>query len=139
LATLGGADDGPDAGEHGPEAEKPAPPSHLAQLQSAASHGRPEIHFEADFFNAHRLMWNVRKHRSSKLTFHSFRGFFIQACHDARIDPYTIPKWVGHDEETETRTNSVHRGYLSKDLTADEVSEISRLIVPLGKGFAVSG
>lgn len=108
------------------------------QHRKGSKNGRPEVHFEADFFNAHRLKWNVPAHRSGKLSFHSFRGFFIQACHDARIDPYTILKWVGHDEETETRTNSVHRGYMSKDLTADEVSEISRVVVPLGKGFVRS-
>ncbi|WP_152558326.1 site-specific integrase [Devosia sp. LC5] len=94
--------------------------------------GRPEVHFEADFFNAHRLQWGVPAHRKSKLTFHSFRGFFIQACHDARINPYTILKWVGHDDDTEARTSDVHRGYLNEDLTADEVGEIDKVKVPLG-------
>ncbi|MBF0678074.1 MAG: site-specific integrase [Devosia sp.] len=93
---------------------------------------RPEVHFEADFFNAHRLKWGVPKHRKDKLTFHSFRGFFIQACHDARINPYTILKWVGHDEETAARTNEVHRNYLSHDLTEEEVAEIAKVKVPIG-------
>lgn len=94
--------------------------------------GRPEVHFEADFFNAHRLNWNVSPHRARKLTFHSFRGFFIQACHDARINPYTILKWVGHDDDTEAKTSDVHRGYLNQDLTAEEVGEIDKVKVPLG-------
>lgn len=94
--------------------------------------GRPEVHFEADFFNAHRLSWNVPTHRARKLTFHSFRGFFIQACHDARINPYTILKWVGHDDDTEAKTSDVHRGYLNDDLTAEEVGEIDKVKVPLG-------
>lgn len=70
------------------------------QHRKGSKDGQVEIHFEADFFNTHRLKWNVPPHRSAKLTFHSFRGFFIQACHDAGIDAYTILKWVGHDEET---------------------------------------
>ncbi|WP_332719421.1 site-specific integrase [Pelagibacterium mangrovi] len=94
--------------------------------------GRPEIHFEADFFNAHRLNWKVPPHRARKLTFHSFRGFFIQASHDARISPYTILKWVGHDEDTEAKTSEVHRGYLNEDITADEVAEIDKIKVSLG-------
>lgn len=93
---------------------------------------RPEVHYEADFFNTHRLKWGVPPHRSAKLTFHSFRSFFIQACHDARIDPYTILKWVGHDEETEGKTSEVHRNYLSQDLTQEEVIEIAKVKVPLG-------
>ena len=93
---------------------------------------RPEVHFEADFFNAHRIKWGVPKSRARKLTFHSFRGFFIQACHDANIDPYAILKFVGHDEETEGKTSSVHRNYMNKDLTRDEVGEIDRVVVPLG-------
>ncbi len=94
--------------------------------------GTPEIHYDADFFNAHRLKWNVPKERQGKLTFHSFRGFFIQACHDARIDPYTILKMVGHDEGTEDKISKVHRGYMRKDLTRDEVNEIDKVVVPLG-------
>jgi hypothetical protein len=94
--------------------------------------GTPEIHFDADFFNAHRLKWNVPKERQGKLTFHSFRGFFIQACHDARIDPYTILKMVGHDEDTKDKISKVHRGYMRKDLTRDEVNEIDKVVVPLG-------
>ena len=93
---------------------------------------RPEVHFEADFFNAHRLKWGVPKARARKLTFHSFRGFFIQACHDARIDSYTILKYVGHDEATEGQTTSVHRNYMDKDLTQGEVGEIDKVVVPLG-------
>lgn len=93
---------------------------------------RPEVHFEADFFNAHRLKWGVPAARARKLTFHSLRGFFIQACHDARIDSYTILKYVGHDEETETKTSSVHRNYMNKDLTRDDVGEIDKVVVPLG-------
>lgn len=94
--------------------------------------GTPEIHYDADFFNAHRLKWNVPKERQGKLTFHSFRGFFIQTCHDARIDPYTILKMVGHDEDTEDKISKVHRGYMRKDLTRDEVNEIDKVVVPLG-------
>lgn len=94
--------------------------------------GRPEVHFEADFFNAHRLKWGVPKARARKLTFHSFRGFFIQACHDARINSYTILKYVGHDEATEGQTTSVHRNYMDKDLTPGEVSEIDKVVVPVG-------
>ncbi|HVY15705.1 MAG TPA: site-specific integrase [Rhodopila sp.] len=105
------------------------------QHRKGAARGRPEVHFEADFFNAHRLKWNVPAHRAAKLTFHSFRGFFIQACHDARVDAYTILKWVGHDEDTEAQTNAVHRGYMSKDLTVDEVVAIDRVIIPLGTGL----
>jgi len=105
------------------------------QHRKGSKDGQAEIHFEADFFNAHRLKWNVPPHRSAKLTFHSFRGFFIQACHDAGIDAYTILKWVGHDEETERSTNSVHRGYMAKDLTAEEVAAIGRTTVPLGAAF----
>ena len=93
---------------------------------------RPEVHFEADFFNAHRVKWGVPPHRKAKLTFHSFRGFFIQACHDAGVNPYTILKWVGHDEDTETKTNDVHRNYLSQDLTREEVAEIAKVKVPIG-------
>lgn len=93
---------------------------------------RPEVHYEADFFNSHRLKWGVPPHRKAKLTFHSFRSFFIQACHDARIDPYTILKWVGHDEETEGKTSEVHRGYLSQDLTREEIAEIAKVKVPIG-------
>lgn len=100
--------------------------------------GRPEVHFEADFFNAHRLNWNVPPHRARKLTFHSFRGFFIQACHDARINPYTVLKWVGHDDATEAKTSDVHRGYLNEDLTADEVGEIDKVNVPLGPVMSFS-
>lgn len=37
---------------------------------------RPEVHFEADFFNAYRVNWGVPPHRKAKLTFHSFRGFY---------------------------------------------------------------
>lgn len=94
--------------------------------------GRTEVHFEADFFNAHRLQWGVPPHRKSKVTFHSLRGFFIQACHDAKLDAYTILKMVGHDEDTKAKTSEVHRGYLSQDLTADEVNEIDKVKVPLG-------
>ena len=94
--------------------------------------GRPEVHYEADFFNTHRIKWGVPSYRSAKLTFHSFRGFFIQACHDAGIDPYTILKWVGHDEETEGKTSEVHRNYLSQDLTQEEVTEIAKVKVPVG-------
>lgn len=94
--------------------------------------GTPEVHYDADFFNAHRGKWRVPKERQSKLTFHSFRGFFIQACHDARIDPYTILKMVGHDEDTEDKISKVHRGYLRKDLTREEVGEIDKVIVPIG-------
>lgn len=94
--------------------------------------GKPEIHYDADFFNEHRLKWGVPKQRQGKLTFHSFRGFFIQACHDANIDPYTILKMVGHDEGTEDKISKVHRGYLRKDLTRDEVGEIAKVVVPIG-------
>ena len=94
--------------------------------------GKPEIHYDADFFNEHRLKWGVPKQRQGKLTFHSFRGFFIQACHDAKIDPYTILKMVGHDEGTEDKISKVHRGYLRKDLTRDEVGEIDKVVVPIG-------
>lgn len=94
--------------------------------------GTPEVHYDADFFNAHRSKWRVPKERQSKLTFHSFRGFFIQACHDARIDPYTVLKMVGHDEDTEDKISKVHRGYLRKDLTRDEVGEIDKVVVPMG-------
>jgi integrase len=93
---------------------------------------RPEVHYEADFFNAHRLKWGVLPHRKAKLTFHSFRSFFIQACHDARIDPYTILKWVRHDEDTEGKTSEVHRNYLSQDLTQEEIAEIANVKVPIG-------
>jgi hypothetical protein len=62
----------------------------------------------------------------------SLRFFFIQACHDAKINAYTILKMVGHDETTEATTSEVHRGYLSQDLTRDEVSEIDNVKVPLG-------
>lgn len=93
---------------------------------------RPEVHYEADFFNTHRVKWGVPPHRKAKLTFHSFRSFFIQACHDARIDPYTILKWVGHDEETEGKTSDVHRCYLSQDLTREEIAEIAKVKVPIG-------
>lgn len=93
--------------------------------------GAPEVHYDADFFNAHRSKWRVPKERQSKLTFHSFRGFFIQACHDARIDPYAILKMVGHDEDTEDKISKVHRGYLRKDLTRDEVGEIDKVVVPI--------
>ena len=98
--------------------------------------GTPEVHYDADFFNAHRSKWGVPKERQSKLTFHSFRGFFIQACHDARIDPYTILKMVGHDEDTEDKISKVHRGYLRKDLTRDEVGEIDKVVVPMGSIMA---
>jgi hypothetical protein len=94
--------------------------------------GTPEVHYDADFFNAHRGKWRVPKERQSKLTFHSFRGFFIQACHDARIDPYTILKMVGHDEGTEDKISKVHRGYMRKDLTREEVGEIDKVVVPTG-------
>lgn len=94
---------------------------------------RPEVHFEADFFNAHRLKWGVPPQRKAKLTFHSFRGFFIQACHDAKINPYTILKWVGHDEDTEAKTSEVHRNYLSQDLTREEITEIAKVKVPIGQ------
>lgn len=93
--------------------------------------GQPEIHYEADFFNAHRLKWNVPAARAKKLSFHSFRGFFIQACRDARVDPYTALKWVGHDDGLKAQTNEVHAGYMSKDLTEKEVGEINRVVVPL--------
>ncbi|KFL30281.1 hypothetical protein JP75_17090 [Devosia riboflavina] len=106
-------------------------PAWTQHIKGGRDH-RPEVHFEADFFNAHRLKWGVSKHRKDKLTFHSFRGFFIQACHDARINPYTILKWVGHDEETAAKTNEVHRNYLSQDLTEEEVAEIAKVKVPIG-------
>lgn len=93
---------------------------------------RPEVHFEADFFNAHRIKWGVPPHRQAKLSFHSFRSFFIQACHSAKVDPYAILKWVGHDEETESKTSGVHRNYLEQDLTREEVAEIASVQVPIG-------
>ena len=58
--------------------------------------------------------------------------FFIQACHDAKVDPYTILKFVGHDDKTEAKTSEVHRNYMSCDLTPDEVIEIDRVKVPIG-------
>ncbi|AEQ53872.1 site-specific integrase [Pelagibacterium halotolerans] len=108
------------------------------QHVKGGSVGEPEIHFEADFFNAHRLKWDVPAHRQHKLSFHSFRGFFIQACHSAGVNPYTILKWVGHDDDTEARTSEVHRGYMSDDLTSEEVEAIDAVQVPIGrvKSFA---
>jgi hypothetical protein len=103
-----------------------------AQHIEGAKDNRPEVHFEADFFNSHRLKWGVPVHRARKTTFHSFRGFFIEACHAADMNPYTILKMVGHDEGTEVRTSEVHRGYLSQDLTPEEVQVIDRVTVPLG-------
>jgi integrase len=103
------------------------------QHRKAGQDGVAEIHYEGDFFNAHRVKWGVRPERQRRLTFHSFRYFFTQACHDADIDPYTVLKMVGHDEDTEARTSKVHRGYLDKDLTEDEIDAIDRVRVPLGK------
>ncbi len=93
--------------------------------------GVPEVHYEADFFNQHRARWNVPAERRHKLTFHSFRGFFIQGCLSAKINPYTTLKMVGHDDELATQTSAVHRGYLSQDLTGEEMNEIDRVSVPL--------
>jgi len=106
-------------------------PNWMPHIKGRSS-GSPEVHYDADFFNQHRLKWNVPPERNRKLTFHSFRGFFIQGCHDARIDPYVILKMVGHDENTETRISQVHKGYMQNDLTRDEVSEIDKVKVPIG-------
>ena len=103
-----------------------------AQHVKGAHTGRREVHFEADFFNLHRKKWNLPAHREGKLTFHSFRRFFIQASHNAKIDPYTILKWVGHDDDTKGKTSEVHNEYLDRDLTPVEVDEIDRVVVPIG-------
>jgi hypothetical protein len=40
---------------------------------------------------------------------------------------------VGHDDELAAQTSAVHRGYLSQDLTEEELDEIDRVSVPLGR------
>jgi hypothetical protein len=97
------------------------------------ANGEPEVHYEADFFNDHRSRWNVPAERHKKLAFHSFRRFFIQACHSAKIDPYTALKMVGHDDGLKAQVNDVHANYMGSDLTAEEVGAIDGVVVPLGQ------
>jgi integrase len=97
-----------------------------------ASNGAPEIHYEASFFNENRARWGLVPERRRKLTFHSFRYFFIQACLNAKIGPYTALKMVGHDADLDIKINDVHAGYRDRDLTEEEVLEIDRVKVPLG-------
>lgn len=106
-------------------------PSWMPHIKGKTT-GNPEIHYDADFFNQHRIKWGVPKERVSKLTFHSFRGFFIQACHDAGVNPYVILKMVGHDEDTEAKISEVHKNYLRRDLTQEEVEENNKVRVSRG-------
>lgn len=102
------------------------------QHVKGAKNGTPEVHYEASFFNENRARWGLAPERRRKLSFHSFRYFFIQACLNAKISPYTALKMVGHDADLDSKINDVHAGYRDRDLTEEEVSEIDRVKVPLG-------
>jgi integrase len=102
------------------------------QHVKGAKNGTPEVHYEASFFNENRARWGLAPERRRKLSFHSFRYFFIQACLNAKISPYTALKMVGHDADLDSRINDVHAGYHDRDLTEEEVCEIDRVKVPLG-------